>query len=236
MKIGLAAYAFENGDISFNLHQIEKAMAAVSGKADLLCFGETFLQGFDALTWQYERDKDVAVSQDSPVMEQLKALTVQYGVDLLFGYVERDGERIYSSCAVIERGALLHNYRRISRGWKEYDITDGHYCEGTSTAPFLYRGRTVMIALCGDLWDFPERFATDGLLIWPVYVNYDPEEWTAAAVEYAQQARLAARETLMVNSLSREPLPSYGGAFHFCDGAIAASVPLGRDEILIVEV
>ncbi len=126
MKIGLAAYAFENGDIAFNLHQIEKAMAAVSGKADLLCFGETFLQGFDALAWQYERDKDVAVSQDSPVMEQLKALTVQYGVDLLFGYVERDGERIYSSCAVIERGALLHNYRRISRGWKEYDITDGH--------------------------------------------------------------------------------------------------------------
>lgn len=49
MKIGLASYKFINQDLSFNLSQIEKAMQAAQGSVDLLCFGETFLQGFDAL-------------------------------------------------------------------------------------------------------------------------------------------------------------------------------------------
>ena len=235
MKIGLASYEFKNGDMAFNLRQIERAMAEAAGKADLLCFGESFLQGFDALTWRYEHDRDVAVSRDAPVMRYLKALTVRYGVDLLFGYTERDGESIYSSCAVLADGTLLHNYRRISMGWKEHDLTDDHYREGSSTEPFLYHSRTVQVALCGDLWAFPERFTTDGLLIWPIYVNFDPKEWTTFTQEYAAQANLAARETLMVNSLSRE-FPSHGGAFHFVDGEVVEKLAFDREGVLVVEV
>lgn len=234
MKIGLASYEFKNGDMAFNLSQIERAMAQVQGKVDLLCFGESFLQGFDALIWQYDRDRAVAVTQDAPVMRHLKALTARCGVDLLFGYTERDRERLYSSCAVLVDGAMAHNYRRVSMGWKEYDLTDEHYCEGTSTEPFLYQGRTVQVALCGDLWAFPERFATGGLLLWPVYVNFNPEEWPTFAQEYAAQAKLAAQETLMVNSLSRDPV-SHGGAFHFVDGVIAERLDFDREGILIVE-
>ena len=235
MRIGLAVYEFKNGDMSFNLSQMERAAADAAGRADLLCFGESFLQGFDALTWQYDHDRAMAVTPDSPAMRYLKALTVRYGVDLLFGYTERDGESLYSSCAVLSGGAMLHNYRRISRGWKEFDITDGHYCEGTSTEPFCYRGRTVQIALCGDLWDFPERFVTDGLLIWPVYLTLTAEDWADAVAEYAAQAKQAARETLMVNSLSSDPV-SHGGAFHFVDGVIAERLDFDREGILIVEV
>lgn len=235
MKIGLAAYAFKNGDLDFNLSQIQRAMARAGGKADLLCFGESFLQGFDALTWQYEHDRDVAISRDSSVMDRLKALTLRYGVDLLFGYVERDGESLYSSCAVLERGSLICNYRRISTGWRETDRTDAHYREGASPTPFRYKDRTLSVALCGDLWVYPERFSTDGLLIWPIYVNYDLDEWAASETDYARQARMAAGEVLMVNSLSAEPL-SHGGAFHFRGGTVVEKLPFDREGILIAEI
>ena len=49
MRIGLVSYRCENRNISFNMDQIELAMKRASGKADVLCFSEAFLQGFDSL-------------------------------------------------------------------------------------------------------------------------------------------------------------------------------------------
>ena len=177
MKIGLVSYEFINNDILFNMSQIEKAMKCSQGKADFLCFGESFLQGFDSLNWNYEHDRQVAISSDSPIIQKLCSMTMQYGVDLLFGYMEKCDNSIYSSCAFLERGKIIHNYRRISKGWKEYKISDGHYKEGNHTVEFLYQGQKLMVALCGDIWDFPEKFKTSGILIWPVYVNFTLEEW-----------------------------------------------------------
>jgi N-carbamoylputrescine amidase len=235
MRIGAASYAFRNNDIDFNLSQMEKALKLAQGNVDLLCFGESFLQGFDALNWNYERDKTVAVSADSDVMCRLCEMSIDYGVDFLFGYIECKNEHLYSSCAVIERGKLVYNYRRISRGWKEFSITDEHYQEGTDTGEFLYQGKPIMLALCGDMWDYPERFKTDHLLIWPVYVDAELDEWQDLAVEYAQQAQLAARKTLMINSISTQPI-CHGGAFYFVDGKLLNNPTFDEDEIFIVEV
>lgn len=172
MKIGLVSYEFRNNDILFNLSQMKRAVARTRGKVDLLCFGETFLQGFDSLNWNYDNDKEVAISLDSDIMEKICGLSLWGGVGLLFGYVERDGESLYSSCALADRGKVVHNYRRISKGWKEYTRTDSHYKEGASAEEFTYRDRKFMIALCGDLWDYPEQFRTDGVLLWPIYVGF----------------------------------------------------------------
>lgn len=234
MKIGLASYEFINKDIDFNLAQMERGMKAAQGEVDLLCFGETFLQGFDALSWNYDQDREIALCQDSGVMRKIGELSDQYGMVVLFGYVEREGDALYSSCAVVEKGEVIHNYRRISKGWKEFSRTDGHYREGTETAGLLWRGRQLTIALCGDLWEEPRRFQTEGLLIWPVYVNFSLEEWQSEAPEYAQQAAIAASQTLMVNSISASPR-SQGGAFFFRDGKIAAQTAYGKEDILIVD-
>ena len=53
MKIGLVSYRCENRNIAFNMKQIENAMRRSQGKADLVCFDEAFLQGFDALCWDH---------------------------------------------------------------------------------------------------------------------------------------------------------------------------------------
>lgn len=235
MRIGLASYPFVNHDVDHNLAQMEAALRLAQGKVELLCFGEAFLQGFDALSWNYADDKQTALPVDSAPIRHAARLSLAYGVGLLFGYIERQEDRIYSSCAVMDGGALKHNYRRISRGWKDFRRTDGHYREGTETGAFWYRKRRLAVALCGDLWDFPERFRLGCPLIWPVYVNFSLQEWAENEADYARQAQLAAPQTLMVNSLSENPR-SYGGAFYFAGGQVRRKLGYGIAGMMTIEV
>lgn len=240
MRIALASARFINHDLDFNMAQIERCMEEAKTRgAELVCFGEAFLQGFDALNWDYDHDKAVALSAASPVFRRLRALTERVGIDLLLGFLERDGEALYSSCALLGGGELLHLYRRISRGWKEYWKTGAHYREGEKVAPFSYRGKQCLVALCGDLWDFPERFQLgQDLLFWPVYVNFTPQEWRQRYIaEYARQAALACGDVLLVNSLSAPPdEAAFGGCFRFLDGAVEALLPPEEEGLLVVEI
>ena len=234
MRIGLVSYRCENRNTEFNISQIELAMKRSEGKADLLCFGEAFLQGFDALCWDYEADKTIAVELSSDVITRLQRMTVRYGITLATGYIEKEREKLYSSYAVISDGRIIHNYRRISKGWKEYTKTDGHYCEGNETGTFRLCGKDIMLALCGDLWEYPERFRTDHLLIWPIYVNYTVDEWNSKALDaYAAQAGLAAHDVLMINPIDHKPT-NHGGSFHFRKGKPMAKLPFDQEDILFV--
>ncbi len=232
MKAGLASYLCENRNIGFNLKQIEKAMIRAQGKADLLCFPEAFLQGFDSLCWDYDVDSKIAVSQDSKEIGLLKEWTKKYGMALLTGYIEKDGDHIHSSCIVIDEGQIVHNYRRISKGWKESDRCDCHYCEGSEIREFGLRGRKFMIALCGDLWEDPSLFKTDGILLWPVFVSYSVETWETEEIgAYALQAASAADLTLMVNSID-PTCGSHGGSFFFEKGEVKDRIGFDEEGIL----
>lgn len=65
----------------------------------------------------------------------------------------------------------------------------------------------------------PEKFKTDGILIWPVYVNFTIKEWEVEEIEYARQAFKACNNALMINSLSVNP-NCYGDCFYFQNGKI----------------
>lgn len=107
MRIGLASFACRNRDVPFNMSQIERAMREAQGKVDLLCFGEAYLQGFDSLCWDYAVDKAMALELNSETICQLRQWSKAYGTALLTGYIEREGESLYSSCVVIEDGEIL---------------------------------------------------------------------------------------------------------------------------------
>lgn len=237
MKIGLVSYEFNNGEIEYNIKKIEKAIISANGKADLLCFGETFLQGFDSLSWNYEIDKNIAITKDSFIMDKLKNLSEKYNIDLGIGYIEREREQIFSSFVVIEKGKIIHNYRRITKNWKEYLITDEHYCEGKISETFIYKNTEFKIALCGDMWICPEKFKTNGILLWPVYCNFTKEEWeNTEQSDYAKQSKLASDNVLLVNSITKKEPISIGGAYYFKNGKIENSLELDKEDILFVEI
>lgn len=233
MRIGLASYKFINNDVEYNISQIEKALSKANN-VDLLCFGEAFLQGFDAFNWDYNNDLKIAISNNSNIIKRLEKLSEKFNIDLAFGYLERENENLYSSYVIIIDGVLTFNYRRISVGWKEYTKTDHHYKEGNEVLNFNYKGEIFTVALCGDLWEYPEKFKTKGILLWPVYVNYTPDEWSIEKIEYAKQALIASKDTLMINSLSVCP-NCYGGCFYFKDGNIANELGFNKEGILTIE-
>lgn len=236
MKIALAAARFRNRDIAFNAKQIERRMReARSGGARLVCFGEAFLQGFDALSWDYSADLARGLSAGSAPIQNIAALSREIGIDVSFGFIERDGEDLYSSCALVENGEIACVYRRITAGWKAHACWNHlHYREGDLVQAVQWRGKKLMFALCGDLWERPERFtgAADAL-IWPVYIDYTPAEWAEARLEYAGQAAKTGLRALLINSLNGE---AFGGCCDFESGAIRAELQMGREGLLYVEI
>ncbi len=235
MKIGLASFKFKNNDIEFNISQIKKAVEKSSNEVDLLCFGETFLQGFDALSWEYEKDINIAVSQSSKVMKRLFEISKNNDIDLLIPYIEKCGLDIYSSCALIVKGSIEYNYRRISTGWKVEEKANSFYKEGIKVDGFYYKNKKFMVGLCGDLWLYPEKFKSDGVLIWPIYVDFSVGEWEVEKKYYAEQAYKVADKVLMVNSISNNP-DSVGGAFVFKNKTIIDELEFNKEEILTVDI
>ena len=62
MKIALASAPVKNRNIEFNMQAMIDAMNKASGQAEVILFGESVLQGFDSLCWDYETDKHTAVA------------------------------------------------------------------------------------------------------------------------------------------------------------------------------
>ena len=234
--IALASEPFIDRATEANLATLLAAMeeAAAEG-ADLVCFGEAFLQGFDCMDWDFAADKRMAVTRDSSEINRIREASRRLGVDVMFGYLERDGEIIYSSCMLVEKGEITRNYRRISRGWKEFRKTDEHYREGTETFTFGYRGWKCCMALCGDMWDFPERFRLGAdILFWPLYCSYTREGWLQTEhPAYAGQCRDHAPLTLMINSLCGQD--SLGGCAVYQAGKVARLLEPGKEGLLCVK-
>lgn len=239
MKIALVSAEVRDCDIGFNMSQIEKYMReAKELGAKLVCFGESYLQGFECLEWNYETDKNMAVSLDSPEICRLSEWTVEIGIDLMVGFIEKNENKLYSSCVVLSEGKIVYLYRRISKGWKEFRRTDSHYQEGDCVKSFYYGDKKCLIALCGDLWEYPERFCKEvDLLFWPVFVNIPIEEWEKTELaEYTEQAKSVCSDVLFVNSIVNGNEPAFGGCYHFVDGEVKEALSMGENGILVVEI
>lgn len=151
MKIGLVSSIMKNNNIEFQIELIEKYLKEQKG-LDLIVFGESFLQGFDGITFDYEIDKYRALKIESVEINRIKDLAKKYNCSVSFGFIENDNNFLYSSNLVInENGDIIDVFRRVSKGWKEASATD-KYKEGSSFHSFKLKGSTFTTAICGDLW------------------------------------------------------------------------------------
>ena len=102
-------------------------------KYDLLCFGESFAQGFDALTWQPERDVEIALLKNNSHIQKLAETAHACQTGIGFGYIEFEEKCFFSSYMVISnQGKQLINFRRVSPGWKESVSDPDIYLEGNA--------------------------------------------------------------------------------------------------------
>lgn len=238
MKILLAAAENRDGDPAFNLTQIRRVFEdSRQSKPDLICFGESFLQGFEGLTWEYAEDLIRARTVESPEIRQLSALAAQMRCALSLGFIERDGGLLYSTNLVLRQdGAIADRFRRVSPGWKE-PAASPEYREGTGFHTFSLCGKTLTAAVCGDLWDdafLEEMEQTDAdAVLWPVYVDFSTAVWQDSERRaYARRTAAIPCPVLLINSFVDLPDRANGGCVVFHRGQVLGELPMGRPGVL----
>ena len=244
MRCALASMGFLNEDLKYNKQVIIDTLTAYSTKADIVIFGEAFLQGFYGATFQVEHDMQIAISQDSSIMKEICLAAKQNSIAVSFGFIEKAEEGFYSSQVTIDaNGTIVDVYRRVSPGWKE-PFANEQYREGSGFHCFHFMGKKVVIGLCGDLWydenvDRVKQLNAD-VVFWPVYTDFHPDKWnTVEKYEYASQARKFCDLVLYVNSVCRDKKGdeiARGGAAFFEQGNILQEIPSGKEAILLVEI
>lgn len=243
MKIALAALGFIDNDIDFNKKVIINALEKISN-VDIIVFGESFLQGFDSLKFNYNEDIKMAVSINSDTIDEIKCACKQYNIAVSFGFFEIFENNIYSSQITIDsKGNILDIYRRVSIGWKEKYATI-EYKEGNSFNVFNFMNKKLAIGLCGDLW-YDENICSinelnPDVVLWPVYTDFNYNEWnTKIKYEYLEQANRINAKVLLVNSYCKNKNDidiARGGALYISNKKIVDEILSGKEDILIVEV
>ena len=244
MKCALAAVGFINENITYNKKVIKDTMIKYAGKADIILFGEAFLQGFYGAKFDPEQDENMAITNDDSIIREICSVAKQQSIAVSFGFIEKEENIFYSSQITIDaEGKVLDLYRRVSPGWKE-KFAGERYCEGKAFHTFDFMEKKVAIGLCGDLWFDENIEALNALelemVFWPVYTDFNYEEWnTAVKLEYAEQAGKLSCKVLYVNSVcldKDEEEIARGGAVLFENGCIVKEIPSGEENVLIVEV
>jgi predicted amidohydrolase len=242
MNIGLASAKFINNDTEFNFNYcygfIKKAKKY---NIDILLFGETYLQGFDALVWRPEDDLLVGIENGSEKMNILRKYCKEENMAIGMGYIEREGNSLYSSYLIVDKnGSDLANYRRISKGWKVKNSDSNVYKEGEYFKTFEFMGHKMTVGLCGDFWndDVTKKLPKDiDTVLWPVFVDIDKDRWKLLEFdEYIKQAKKICKNIFFVNSICDEQkFLAYGGAFAIINNELKASLDQGKEEILVVQ-
>lgn len=237
MKIGLVSALMVDNNIQHQLNQIEFYVKNNS-QCDLLCFGESFLQGFEGLTWNYEEDLKRAISIDSSTIDYIKNIASKYKTAISFGFIEEYQKKLFSSNLVINSaGKIIDVFRRVSIGWKEHRANKELYREGNNFHTFSYMEITFATAICGDLWhdNFLEEMikSKTDIVLWPLYIDYSIDDWNKnEKIAYCDRVSKINAPVLMINSFVNDPSRAKGGCYVFFQNKILSSLELGNMGVL----
>lgn len=137
------------GEIQANLDAASTRLAGV--EADLIVLPELFASGYSFRT----RDEALALAEPWPggaTTERLCALSERTGGMIVGGLLERDGDRLFNSAAVVVAGRPVHVYRKLHL----FGFEPETFTPGDGELPVIeHRGLRVGVMICFD-WIFPE--------------------------------------------------------------------------------
>jgi len=150
MKIAVCQAEGVNGDVAKAIDLVRsQAEVAASRGASLVVFPEMFLTGYNIGEAVFK----LAEPSEGPSAAAVAAISRKTGVAILYGYPEREGDRIFNSALLIHpaRGAVA-NYRKTHLyGVEEQRL----FVPGDGLAVAELEGLKVGILICYDV-EFPE--------------------------------------------------------------------------------
>jgi predicted amidohydrolase len=129
--------------------RLARLEAAIKGQElDLVLCPELFACG-------YHIGEDIArlaEAADGPFAQAVADLAARTGTAVLYGYAERDGDRVYNSAQLVgPDGPIAHHRKLVIPPGPE----TGHFAEGQGCAVFEFAGMRCAILICYDA-EFPE--------------------------------------------------------------------------------
>lgn len=124
-----------------------------SSEVDLILFNEGFLQGFEAFSFEYKNDVEIARFQNSMEIANIKDALKEKNMAVGFGYYENFKGGLYNSFIVLgKNGKEIINYRTNSTHWKAKNAC-ADYREGERLYSFRVKDSEVGVVSYFDLLD-----------------------------------------------------------------------------------
>lgn len=117
-----------NKNISSNINTASMLIGKYGKEVDVILFPELFSTGYFMDKEYLEKN---AVSKEGDFLKIIRNCAFEHNVNIVMPFLERDGEKIYNSVAIINRMGLLEGIKRKAINWKselgyilEADIKD----------------------------------------------------------------------------------------------------------------
>ena len=244
MKIALIAALSETRQPEANFRRMQGwAKKAKAAGAELALFGEAYLQGFEAMCFDYQQDIEHCLSSGSQLIGKICAFAKEAGIALGFGYYENHHGAIHASYLLVSNeGVPMANYRRMSPGWKEPGA-HADYREGKHFLTVRYQEKTLALMQCGDFWEdellpaIVEMDADADAFLWPVHCDYAVSDWeNGVREEYRERTQILEKPVLFINNVASPADRAKGGLYHWDLGRTVAAVEMGEEGMLVVAV
>lgn len=160
IKIGAAQFEARDADIDYNFGRIEAlTKRAVDGGAEIVSFHECCIQGYTFLMAR-TRDELLELAEpvpDGPSTERLIELSRKFGVPIMAGMIERDGERLFNTYVVAGPDGFVAKHRKLHAFISEFIDS------GDSFTTFDLCGCTCGVLICYDN-NLPENVRITALM------------------------------------------------------------------------
>jgi len=199
LRVALAQIPVEDGNLERNLRLAEEAAGrAASEKADFLNLPEAADWG-----WLYQEARRDALTIPGRYTDLLAGLARKHRIWISAGCLERDGERVYNSAVILDRGGrIVLKHRKINTlAELTKDLYDQGRAEDIKTIDTEF-GR-IGLTICADNFNLknPQRVADLGawLLIAPHGFAAEPDKLEQNSKDYQKHfAKVAAKTGLWV--------------------------------------
>ncbi len=147
IRIGAAQFEARDGDTARNLARIgELAARAAGGGAELVCFHECCVTGYTFLMTLGRGDLEALAEPvpGGPSVRALEGMARELGVCIAAGLLERDGDRLYNTYAVVSPDGFVARHRKL------HPFISRHLSPGEGFTVFDLLGCRFGVLICYD--------------------------------------------------------------------------------------
>jgi predicted amidohydrolase len=147
LRIAAAQFQTRNGDKEYNLSRMEALTSDAADKgADVVSFHELCVTSYSFLR-HLKREELTALAEEIPEGESVRkmvSIAGKYGITLLGGLVEREGDRMFNTYVCVNEEGVLARYRKL------HPFISAHLSPGDSYEIFDLAGWKCGILICYD--------------------------------------------------------------------------------------